>query len=56
VYISFKGGPENGHNSVVKLLLAEENADPDPKNKSRPTPLLPASANRHKAVVNQLLA
>jgi ankyrin repeat protein len=46
----------NGHEAVVKLLLATDGADPNSKDEWDRTPLLRAAENGHKAVVNLLLA
>ena len=46
---------ENGHEEIVKLLLASDGVDPDSKDKHGKTPLLWAAAKGHKNVVNLLL-
>jgi ankyrin repeat protein len=48
---------ENGHEAVVKLLLAEDGVDPDSKDtKYSQTPLWCAAENGHEAVVKLLVA
>jgi ankyrin repeat protein len=47
---------ENGHDAVVKLLLAKEDVDPNSKGPYDQTPLLIAAENGHEAVVKLLLA
>jgi ankyrin repeat protein len=47
---------ENGHEAVVKLLLAKDGVDPDSKSSSGRTPLSWAAKNGHEAVVKLLLA
>ncbi|KAI9861740.1 MAG: hypothetical protein M1813_005089 [Trichoglossum hirsutum] len=47
---------ENGHEAVVKLLLATEKIDPDSKDNNGQTPLSQAARNGHEAVVKLLLA
>jgi hypothetical protein len=47
---------ENGHEAVVKQLLATERVDPDSKDDNGRTPLSWAAENGHEAVVKQLLA
>ena len=42
---------ENGHEAVVKLLLAREGVDPDSKDGSGQTPLSWAAEKGHEAVV-----
>jgi hypothetical protein len=44
----------NGHETLVKLLLARDDVDPDSKSYSGPTPLCWASRNGHQAVVKLL--
>ena len=46
----------NGHEAVVKQLLAKHGVDVDSKSKSGLTPLSWAARNGHEAVVKQLLA
>ena len=47
---------ENGHEAVVKLLLAKDGVDPDSKDRYGQTPLSWAAGNGHEAVVRLLLA
>jgi hypothetical protein len=46
----------NGHEAVVKLLLATDNIHPDSKNEYGETPLWFAAENGHEAVIKLLLA
>jgi hypothetical protein len=46
----------NGHEAVVKLLLAADGVDPDSKDSDGRTPLWWTAANGHEAVVKLLLA
>ncbi|KAF4175669.1 hypothetical protein CNMCM7927_004678 [Aspergillus lentulus] len=46
----------NGHEEMVKLLLARGQADPDSKDNGRQTPLLWEAANGNKAIVELPLA
>ncbi|KAI1113474.1 hypothetical protein F5Y14DRAFT_441857 [Nemania sp. NC0429] len=46
----------NGHEAIVKLLLATKRVNPDLKDIYSKTPLLKAARNRHKAIVKLLLA
>ena len=47
---------ENGHEAVVKLLLATGKVDADSKDKDGRTPLSWAAGEGHEAVVKLLLA
>ena len=47
---------ENGHEDIVKLLLAKNDVDPNPKDDDGRTPLLLAVQNGHDTVVKLLLA
>ncbi|KAH6712997.1 hypothetical protein BKA61DRAFT_633142 [Leptodontidium sp. MPI-SDFR-AT-0119] len=47
---------QNGHEAVVKLLLATEGVDINSKDKDGRTPLIWAARNGHEAVVKLLLA
>ena len=47
---------ENGHEAVVKLLLAQDTVDSDSKSNGGRTPLSWAAVNGHEAVVELLLA
>src|ERR1700722_42185 len=47
---------ENGHEAVVKLLLARDDVDADSKHSDGQTPLSWAAAGGHEAVVKLLLA
>lgn len=46
---------ENGHDAVVKLLLANDRVNMDAKDPAGRTPLWLAAGNRHEAVVKLLL-
>jgi ankyrin repeat protein len=46
----------NGHEAVVKLLLAKDGVNPDAKDRHDETPLWRAAARGHEAVVKLLLA
>ena len=47
---------ENGHEAVIKLLLAREGVDAESKDSYGQTPLLKAAGRGHEAVVKLLLA
>lgn len=51
-----RGQQKNGHETVVKLLLAKKDVDPDFKDKDNRTPLSWAAENGHEAMVKLLLA
>ena len=46
----------NGHDAVVKLLLAKDGVDPDSKDKYGQMPLSKAAENGHEGIVRLLLA
>ncbi len=47
---------DNGHEAVVKLLLAKDGVDQDSKDDYNRTPLLLAAMSGHQVVVKLLLA
>ena len=53
---SLSWAARNGHEAVVRLLLAQDGVSPDSKDKYGQTPLLWAARNGHEAVVELLLA
>jgi len=48
-------GAQNGHEAVVRMLLAQDDVDVDLKDNNGRTPLSWATENRHEAVVRLLL-
>jgi ankyrin repeat protein len=53
---SLSWAAENGHETVVQLLLASNDVDPGSKNQAGQTPLILAAKKGREAVVQLLLA
>ena len=46
---------ENGHEGVVRMLLGQDDIEPDEQDEDGETPLLLAARNGHSGVVGMLL-